>query len=123
MVNVVNIIKKPKIWLIILAAMHTFMGVIGSYISMGGGKDDLAILLYLLTVSVYLVYAAFMTTDQAQARLATILCAPMVAWFIIGAIMKLEMLGMPVAEFPGAFLPLTLWSMPAITGIMNWNTK
>ena len=50
------------------------------------------------------------------------LCAPFVAWFIISAIMKLNMFGVPVAEMPGALMPLTLWALPAVTGIMNWNT-
>ena len=50
------------------------------------------------------------------------LCAPFVAWFVISAIMKLNMFGVPVAEMPGALMPLILWALPAVTGIMNWNT-
>ena len=42
-----DMITKPKIWLIIIAIMHTFMGVIGSYITMGGSVENLAIFLYL----------------------------------------------------------------------------
>ena len=42
-----DIIMKPKIWLIIIAIMHTFMGVIGSYFTMGGSIENLAIFLYL----------------------------------------------------------------------------
>jgi hypothetical protein len=115
-------IMNPKIWLILIAVMHTFMGVIGSYMTMGGSIENLSIFLYLGTVSVYLLYAAFMTEGQAQARLATILCAPVVVWFIISAIMKLEMYGVPVAEMPSGLLPIVLWTMPALTGIMNWNS-
>jgi len=37
--------------------------------------------------------------------------------------MQLEMMGMPVAELPGALFPIVLWSLPAITGIMNWNSE
>ena len=99
-----DMIMKPKIWLIVIAVMHTLMGVIATY------------------VTIYLLYAAFMTEGQTQARLATVLCAPFVAWFIISAIMKLNMFGVPVAEMPGALMPLTLWALPAVTGIMNWNT-
>ena len=115
-------IMNPKIWLILIAVMHTFMGVIGSYMTMGGSIENLSIFLYLGTVSIYLLYAAFMTEGQAQARLATILCAPVVVWFIISAILKLEMYGVPVAEMPSALLPIALWTMPALTGIMNWNS-
>ena len=64
-----------------------------------------------------------MTQGQEQARLATVLCAPTVVWFIVSAIMGLEMMGVPVAEFPSALLPITLWSLPAVTGIMNWNSN
>ena len=115
-------IMKPKIWLILIAVMHTFMGVIGSYMTMGGSIENLAIFLYLGVVSVYLLYAAFMTEGQTQARLAAVLCTPVVVWFIISAIMNLEMYGVPVAEMPSGLLPLTLWALPAVTGIMNWNT-
>ena len=117
-----DMIMKPKVWLIILALMHLFMGVIGSYITMGGSIENLAVFLYLGIVSIYLLYVAFMTEGQTQARFAVVLCAPIVVWFVIGFIMKLDFLGVPVAEMPSALLPLTLWALPAVTGIMNWNT-
>jgi len=117
-----DMIMKPKIWLIIITLLHSFMGVIVPYIQMGGGKDDLAMILYFLTVSVYLLYAALMTEGETQARLAAVLCAPVVVWFIVSAIMQLEMMGMPVAKLPGALFPIVMWSLPAVTGIMNWNS-
>ena len=45
-----DMIKKPKIWLVVLALMHTFMGVIGSYVQMGGDTEHLAVILYFLSV-------------------------------------------------------------------------
>ena len=117
-----SIIMKPKIWLIIITLLHSFMGVIVPYIQMGGGKDDLGMILWFLTVSVYLLYAAFMTEGQTQARLAAVLCGPVVVWFIVSAIMQLEMMGVAVAEIPSGLFPIVLWALPAITGIMNWNT-
>jgi hypothetical protein len=45
-----------------------------------------------------------------------------VVWFIISAIMQLEMMGVAVAEIPSGLFPIVLWALPAITGIMNWNT-
>ena len=42
-------------------------------------------------------------------------------FFIIGAVMKLEMMGMPVAPFPEAIFPFTAWSLPILTGLLNWN--
>ena len=118
-----DMMKKPKLWLIVLALMHTFLGVIGSYVQMGGDTEYLAIILYFLLVSVYLLYGAFMTKGQEQARLAVVLCAPAVVWFIVSGILGLEMMGVPVAEFPSALLPITLWSLPAVTGFMNWNSN
>ena len=117
-----DMIMKPKIWLIIIALLHSLMGVIVPYIQMGGSKDDLAIILFFLTVSVYLLYAAFMTEGETQARLAAVLCAPVVVWFIVSAIMQLEMMGVAVAEIPSGLFPIVLWALPAITGMMNWNT-
>ena len=117
-----EMIMKPKIWLIIITLLHSLMGVIVPFIQMGGGKDDLAMILWFLTVSVYLLYAAFMTEGQTQARLAAVLCGPVVVWFIVSAIMQLEMMGVPAAKLPEALLPMVMWSLPAITGIMNWNS-
>ena len=116
-----DMIIKPKIWLIVLAVMHTLMGVIATYIIVGNA-DNLASIIQLGFISIYLIYVAFMTEGQTQARLATVLCGPFIAWFIISAIMKLNMFGVPVAEMPSALLPLTLWGLPTITGILNWNT-
>ena len=118
-----DMIMKPKIWLIILTVVHSFMGVIVPYIQMDGGRDNLAMILYFLMVSVYMLYAAFMTEGRTQARLAAVLCAPVVVWFIISAIMQLEMMGVAVAEIPSGLFPIVLWALPAITGMMNWNTE
>ena len=115
-----DMLMKPKIWLIILAVMHTLMGVIATYIIVGN-PDNLASIMQLGFISVYLLYVAFMTEGKTQAKLATVLCAPFVAWFTISAIMKLNMFGVPVAKMPGALLPLKLWGLPTITGILNWD--
>ena len=117
-----DMMMKPKIWLIIIALMHLFMVVIGGYVMNGGTIDDVSIMIYLGITSIYLLYTAFMTEGQTQARFAVILCAPIVAWFVIGFILKLDFLGVPVAEMPSALMPLTLWTLPVITGVINWNT-
>ena len=116
-----EMIMKPKIWLIVIAVMHTLMGVIATYIIVGNA-DNLASIIQLGFISIYLFYVAFMTEGQTQARLATVLWTPFLVWFIISAIMKLNMFGVPVAKMPGALMPLILWALPAVTGIMNWNT-
>ena len=114
---------KPKIWLIIVALTHAGFGVIAQYIEMGGCTENLASILYFLCVTIYLLYVAFMTEGKNQARLTVVLCAPVLVWFIIGAVMKLEMLGMPVAAFPDAIFPFVVWTLPLITGVLNWNSE
>ena len=103
-----DMLMKPKIWLVVIAVMHSVVGVIVPVIQMGASRDDLAIVLYFLTVSVYLFYAAFMTEGKAQAKLATVLCAPVVVWFIVSAIMQLKMMGVPVAEIPSGLVLLCI---------------
>ena len=117
-----DMLMKPKVWLIIVALMHLFMGVIGAHIQMGT-IENLSIMIYLGIISIHLLYVAFMTEGQTQARFAVVLCGPMVVWFVIGFIMKLEFLEVPVAEMPSGLLPLTLWLLPALTGLINWDTK
>ena len=108
-----DMLMKPKIWLIILALIATYIIV--------GNADNLASIIQLGFISIYILYVAFATEGQTQARLSTVLCAPFVVWFIISAIMKLNMFGVPVAKMPGALMPLALWGLPTITGILNWN--
>ncbi len=67
-----DMLMKPKLWLIIVASMHLFMGVIGAYIQMGT-IENLSIMLYLGITSIYLLYVAFMTEGKTQARFAVVL--------------------------------------------------
>ena len=117
-----EMMMKPKIWLIIIGIMHLLMGVIVSYLTVGN-EENLGMFIYFGFVCIYLFYAAFMTEGQTQSRLAVVLCAPVVGWFIISAIMNLNMFGQPIAEMPMVLLPLFLWTMPALTGFMNWDSE
>ena len=117
-----KIIKKPKIWLTIIALMHTFMGVLIPMIQLGN-SENLGVFLYFLIISVHLFYVILFTKGQNQARLGIILCAPVVIWFIISAFMKLEMYGFPIAEMPAALMPIVFWTMPIIAGFYNWNSN
>tara|TARA_B100001029_G_C14807703_1_gene310540 strand:- start:17 stop:382 length:366 start_codon:yes stop_codon:yes gene_type:complete len=116
-------IKKPKIWLIILALLHTGPGVLIPYISMGGGTEYLSTILLFLCFTVYILYVAFTTKGQNQARLSVIICLPVLMWFIIGAFMKLYIMGVPVAPFPETIFPLIVWTLPVLTGVLNWKSK
>ena len=116
-------LKKPKIWLIILAILHTGPGVIIPYVQMGGGTENLATILIFLCLSVYILYVAFMTKGQIQARLSVVLCVPIIIFFVFGALLNLQIMGVPVAPFPESIFPFTVWSLPVITGLLNWNAQ
>jgi hypothetical protein len=112
-------ILNTKIWLLIIAVMHMLMGVGGSYVQVG--SDYLALIGFFATVGVYLFYAGLMTEGQEQARLAAVLCGPVFVWFVICAVMGLDMAGQPAAPFPESIVPMILWGMPALCGVMGWN--
>ena len=121
--------KRQKIWLLILAVVHTVMGIIVNYLQITAdvadinafNTENLAIFLIFGCMSIYLFYAAMMTSGQNQARLAAVLCVPFFIFFVISWIMGLNLTGVPVAAMPEAILPFVLWAMPGISGIMNWN--
>ncbi|DAC10155.1 MAG TPA: hypothetical protein D7I09_04375 [Candidatus Poseidoniales archaeon] len=112
-------ILNTKVWLLIIAVMHMVMGVGGSYAQFGA--DQLALIGFFATVGTYLFYAGLMTEGQEQARLAAVLCGPVFVWFVISAAMGLEMANEPAAPFPQAIIPMILWGMPALCGVMGWN--
>ena len=114
-----SVLHNTKLWLIIVALGHTLLGVGGAFATYG--SDQLAILGFFSLTSVSLFYAAFMLEGQAQARLAAVLCGPAVVWFVVCAALGLEMLGDPAAPFPEAIMPIVLWGLPALSGVMGWN--
>ena len=75
-------ILNTKVWLTIIGVMHLLMGVIVNYME-NGSEDNLAGFGFFAMISFYLLYVAFMTTGQVQARLAVIFCGPVVVWFIV----------------------------------------
>ena len=114
-----NSILNTKVWLLIIATMHMIMGVGASYVEIG--SDHLAMIGFFAAVGFYLIYAGLMTEGQEQARLAAVLCGPVFVWFVIAAGMELDMAGQAAAPFPEAILPMILWGMPALCGVMGWN--
>jgi hypothetical protein len=114
-----SVLHNTKLWLIIVALGHTLLGVGGAFATYG--SDQLAILGFFSLTSVSLFYAALMLEGQAQARLAAVLCGPAVVWFVVCAALGLEMLGDPAAPFPEAIMPIVLWGLPALSGVMGWN--
>ena len=114
-----NSILNTKVWLLIIATMHMIMGVGASYAELG--SDHLALIGFWAAVGFYLIYAGLMTEGQEQARLAAVLCGPIFVWFVIAAGMDLDMAGQAAAPLPESILPMILWGMPALCGVMGWN--
>ena len=116
-----NSILNTKVWLLIIATMHMIMGVGASYVELG--SEELAVIGFFAAVGFYLIYAGLMTEGQEQARLAAVLCGPVFVWFVIAAGMDLNMAGQAAAPLPESILPMILWGMPALCGVMNWNSE
>ena len=113
-------ILNTKVWLTIIGVMHLLMGVIVNYME-NSSEDNLAGFGFFAMISFYLLYVAFMTAGQVQARLTVIFCGPVVVWFVVCMVMDLSLFGAAVATMPEAVLPLVLWGMPALCGILDWN--
>ena len=116
-------ILNPKIWLILTAIIHTFVGMLSTYDP--SNDNETMFLGIMLIIPVYMLYAAFMTEGQTQARLAAVFAGPIVVWFLICAGMGLEVTYATeniVWELsPELIPPLLFWGMTALSGVMGWN--
>jgi hypothetical protein len=118
-------ICNVKIWLIITALAHAIVGTIiptdwnNDTATMVGG--------FMLLTSFTMLYVAFFTEGQAQARLAAVIAGPVFVWFIVSIAMGLEwqigdseITKMTIAD---TIPPLIIWGMTALSGIMHGNFK
>ncbi len=112
---------EPKKWLILTLLAHTVLGVIVNASTHEGDLDEiLAILGFMLLISVFLAYAAFMTEGREQARLAAVICGPVFVWFVVCMALGLEFMSntFEIEEIGPA---LMVWGVPALVGVLNWN--
>jgi hypothetical protein len=113
-------ICNVKIWLIILAIIHTVVGVLAPLDPHSDAQ--LEITGVFLAISVYLLYAAFGTSGQEQARWATVLCGPIWVWFVVCGALELQGVGNNSWSLsPELIPPLVVWGMTALSGILHWN--
>ena len=114
---------NPKWWLVITALIHTVVGVL---MELDPDNDnELMIAGIMLTIPVYMLYAAFMNEGRAQARLAAVIAGPIFVWFVLCAILCLE-ITYPTTDYTlelsGEIIPpLVFWGMTALTGVLGWN--
>ena len=67
-------VLNPKWWLIINAIGHTVIGVL---LPLDPDNDnELMVAGVMLVITVYMLYAAFLTAGRAQARLAAVIAGP-----------------------------------------------
>lgn len=111
---------NPKWWLVITALMHTVVGVL---MELDPDNDnELMIAGIMLIIPVYMLYAAFMNEGRAQARLAAVIAGPIFVWFVLCAILALEITYPTTGyTFELAPPPLVFWGMTALTGVLGWN--
>ena len=116
---------NPKWWLILNALGHTF---IGTLLPMDPDNDnELMISGVMLVITVYMLYAAFLTTGRAQARLAAVIAGPIWVWFVVCIALGLEITyttdGPYTFDLADNMPPLIFWGMTALTGVLGWNME
>ena len=119
-------VLNPKWWLIINAIGHTVIGVLLPMVP--DNDNELMISGVFLVITVYMLYAAFLTTGRAQARLAAVIAGPIWVWFVVCIALGLEITYTTDAatgsfDFADNVPPLIFWGMTALTGVLGWNME
>ena len=121
-------VLNPKWWLVINAIGHAVIGVL---LQMDPDNDvELTIAGVFLVIAVYMLYAAFMTTGRAQARLAAVIAGPFWVWLVMCIALGVEITyadgtatEMLSFELADNMPPLIFWGMTALTGVLGWNKE
>ena len=121
-------VLNPKWWLIINAIGHAVIGIL---LQMDPDNDvELTIAGVFLVIAVYMLYAAFMTTGRAQARLAAVIAGPFWVWLVMCIALGVEITyadgtasEMLSFELSDNVPPLIFWGMTALTGVLGWNME
>ena len=113
-------VLNPKWWLIINAIGHTVIGVL---LPLDPDNDnELMVAGVMLVITVYMLYAAFLTAGRAQARLAAVIAGPIWVWFVIICAQGLEWnLGKTqmTMNWKDNAPPLVLWGILALSGLLG----
>ena len=118
----VKTILNPKAWLIITGLIHAVVGVLLE-LDMGNESQVVVSGFFLLTTFTML-YAAFFTEGEQQARLATVIAGPIWVWFIVCSVQgyTLDYEGETFTfELGTSVPPLFFWGMTALSGIVHGN--
>ena len=116
-------ILNPKIWLILTALIHAVVGII----SQTDWGDDPQVLIggFMLLTSVTMLYVAFFTEGEDQARLTAVIAGPAWVWFVVVCAMELTwQIGSGdtmVMTFAENIPPLVIWGLTALSGVLHGN--
>ena len=116
-------ILNPKVWLILTALIHAVVGII----SQTDWGDDPQVLIggFMLLTSVTMLYVAFFTEGEDQARLTAVIAGPAWVWFVVGCAMELTwQIGSGdtmVMTFAENIPPLVIWGLTALSGVLHGN--
>lgn len=118
----VKTVLNPKIWLIVAGLAHAILGVL-SGLDMGN-ETQVAVSGFFLLTTFTMLYAAFFTKGEQQARLATVIAGPIWVWFVICAVQgyTIDYEGETFTfELSNNIPPLILWGTTALSGIVHGN--
>ena len=118
----VKTILNPKAWLIITGLVHALVGVLLE-LDMSN-ETQVAVSGFFLLTTFTMLYAAFFTEGEQQARLATVIAGPIWVWFVICAVQgyTLDYEGETFTfELTTSIPPLILWGTTALSGIVHGN--
>ena len=116
-------ILNPKIWLILTALIHAAVGVI---VGTDWGDDPQVLIAgFMLFTSITMLYVAFFTEGEGQARLTAVIAGPVWIWFVVACAMGLtwqigDSDSMKMA-FADNIPPLAIWGLTALSGVLHGN--
>ena len=113
---------NPKAWLVITGIVHAVVGVLLE-LDMSN-ETQVVVSGFLLLTTFTMLYAAFFTEGEQQARLATVIAGPIWVWFVICSVQgyTLDYEGNTFTfELTTSIPPLILWGMTALSGIVHGN--
>ena len=120
-------IKKflnPKWMLAITALAH---GTVGTLVDVDWGDDtSVGLMGFIFLTSITMLYVAFFTEGEQQGRLTAVIAGPAWVWFIICVSLDLTMINAGeeyVFRRVETVIPILLWGLTALSGILHGNMK
>jgi len=113
-------ILNPKIWLLVVAGIHTLATILPVLSDQGLNLDETEVeyaVWRLVSMIIPMVFIAFTFTKEIQAKLATVIAGPVWVMFVVWTVMD----GFQTLLIP----PLVLWGLLALSGVLhgNWQTN